>query len=289
MKGVQNGKSPRILGWGQAADRPETTSDPSAADSLQSSKIVIEEPSAVFAHLSFGIKRYRCGHGIFDASPPAYQNVRQGDLFNCPLPATLAAMAFTKKLTTTITIRELRRTAYSKQGDEEIKVDRYFEVTFPDKTTLRVTDYFWGSGSCQLAYAKSKPKKGTAKELWVALIEKAFVKHRASNSYNEVVDAEKGPDINTVYETLTGDVANVTIPAHTEDEQLKELIKKAKTTPMIARYPGEGDANTAHGYALLGMSEVVSDKVVMYNAMTGTTGPVSLNNFKKDCSHVFHD
>lgn len=281
-RGVVTGRSPGVFGATEDAAtlHPDTTVKPLGGPTPLGPQTVIHEPSPVRAHLSFGVELHRCSHPVFAKQGATRFEVRQGSVRNCPLPALLAAMAYTKQLGK-ITVTEKRTPAVSSYKGKSITVDRYFEVTFSGQAPIQVTDRFWGSGPCSMEYARS-----TEKALWVSLIEKAYVKLRVGNTYEKLSDVNASPDANTVVEDLTGaPVANVVVVASQSDDQLRQQLQKARTTPMIARLDNP-QSNNAHAYTVEGMDPAVADEVLLFDALKQVSLSLSLKSFKSQYSHL---
>ncbi|MEO0974435.1 MAG: C2 family cysteine protease [Pseudomonadota bacterium] len=238
----------------------------------------ITEPAPVRAHLSFGVTLNRCANPAF-AKNTTHFEVRQGSVYNCPLPALLAAMVYTKQLGK-ITITEKSQPAISKFKGKSSKVDRYFTVKFPGHDAIKVTDRFWGSGACKMEYARS-----TEKALWVSLIEKAYVKLRAGNTYEKLSSADKSPDANTVVEDLTGSEAQVVVVSGETKASLRKHLQTATKTPMIARLH-KPNSNNAHAYTVEGLDPHVPDEVLLFDALKGVSLSLGLDSFKEQYSHL---
>ena len=287
-QGAAYGRVPGALGYSDTSGLNSVggAPGPSGLTPLQTAMApTINEPNPVVQHESFGIKLHRCSHPIADAGGMTVDEVRQGGIENCPLPALLAALVHTKKFETKIAIAEKKQEAIShssKRGTEkseiDLKVDRYFEVKFPGGELIQITDYFWGSSPCAKEYGHSKGKEA----LWVSLVEKAFVAQWASNSYNSLESADTAPDANTVVTALTGSVTVIEVGTQS-NAQLEALAAAAETVPTIGRRTAGG---VAHAWAILGFDK--AKKIVkLYNALSGLRQERTTSNFKAEFDYLF--
>jgi hypothetical protein len=296
QRGVVDGRVPGPADLTRATGQKVPTKNASAplgSTPLGQSEPEIIEPNAVYAHLSYGVSLHRCKRPIFDkgaGSPSAY-DIRQGAVFNCPLPAFLAAMVYTQTFASKIKIKQINDPAVSVQGDDKKKVDRYFEVKFPNNPSkersnttqpVKATDFFWGSGSCKMQYARS-----FRKDIWVSLIEKAFTKIAASNSYNRLSDATRGPHANTVIEFMYGvEFAHAVKIQGKSDNDLKALIKNATKVPTIMRWAAPG-ANQAHAVTVEGL-DPVDDHVNWIDSLSGVTSSNTLKEVKEQFDYILY-
>lgn len=288
------GRVPGSTGLGGGAGLNVPGKNPGGVTPLKSSGPEIIEPDAVYEHLISGVLLHRCGKMIFDKSKgsPSEYDVRQGAVLNCPLPAFLAAMVHTKTFNSKIKIAEIKKPAISVHGSTRTDVTRYFEIKFPDnpdeekysatKVALKLTDRFWGSGACEMTYARCSKK-----DLWVSLVEKAFVKIAAGNTYERLNDANKGPDANEVIEIMFGvDVSQVVSVKGKSDKELEALFKKAETVPMIIRWANPNN-NQAHAVTVEGLDPV--DNVVNWiDSLSGTSSGSTLKQIRDQFDYVLH-
>ncbi len=95
--------------------------------------------------------------------------------------------------------------------------------------------------------------RSSQRDIWVSLVEKEFTKIAASNYYQRLSDATKGPDANTVIEIMYGvKLAQAVEIQGKEDNELKALIEQAAEIPTIMRWAAPG-ANQAHAVTVEGL------------------------------------
>lgn len=258
-------------------------------EALQSATLrEVNEPSPRNDDLSWGILLVRHDKPVFGRDKKV-DEVKQGAIFNCPLPALLAAMLHTNTLSHYVSITEKSQKVKSKYRDRSVypssnktaslekdETQTLFEVQFPGNKKTEVTNFFWSNAASEIEYGRS-----SAGALWVSIIEKAFVVLKAGASYETLSDANKGPSANDTVEFVTGSV-HVDEPGKLSDPVLTTLLSNARTIPMIARRANP--VNTfAHSYAVLGISQ---GKVQLYDALQQKTTQPTLAKFKQDYDFV---
>jgi hypothetical protein len=278
-------------GWPFGHERPLGSNGGDVIPLDQAPARTIDEPAPVKADRSWGILLKRVEKPLFDQQTKV-DEVKQGSIYNCALPAVLAAMVHTGTLNSKIKITPKTDKAKSKFSDPSVYPDSNktaelakdetkttFEVEFPGKEKTEVTNFFWSSTS-NIEYGRS-----TANAIWVSVIEKAFVVLKASASYETLADANKGPDGTATVAFLTGSVT-VHEVAKLKDPELIKVLQAAAKTPTYARF-GAPDANMAHAYAVLGMKGTPA-KVELYDALGQRRVERTLADFRKAYDFIVH-
>jgi hypothetical protein len=234
---------------------------------------------------------------------PLPQEMIQGRLHNCPLGATLMAMAQATPDAITSMISLVPgtvqyRVATDPPGTYPHQTDRSFTVRFRGGSPQRVTNmlYFWNE---RPAYAHSFSNIG-----WMCFIEKAYAVLRGNNSY-QVLNEGAGttmpaPSTNDVFEDLAGPF----ILAHMEsnqlfqggtaleltDQLLRQTLQRADDRPTVAASRGdlpEGrPVERSHSYAVL---DFRAGRVQLRNPRggQGASFSQSLSEFRQSFAAAF--
>jgi hypothetical protein len=252
----------------------------------------ITEPSPRRDDESWGIQLARHDKELW-GQEKKHDEVKQGAILNCPLPALLAALIHTRKLDTYIKItaraakvksRYKDLSAYPESNKKENpplaknETQTTFEIAFPGDAKTEVTNFLWSNSGGAAEYGRS-----SSDVLWVSVIEKAFVVLKCGASFETLASADKGPSANDVVEFVTGSV-QVKETAKLGASELTATLTAATTVPTIARR-GNIDNNLAHAYAVLGLS---AGKVKLYDALGQRDREITLDAFKKDYDYIFH-
>ncbi len=125
------------------------------------------------------------------------------------------------------------------------------------------------------------------KDLWVSLVEKAFTKVAASNSYNRLSDANKGPDANKVIEIMYGvKYAQAVAIQGMKDDELKTLIEQATKIPTIMRWAATS-ANQAHAVTVEGIDSL-DGQVNWIDSLSGVSSSNTLKEVKEQFDYILH-
>lgn len=264
---------------------------------------VISEPSPTEGGREQNIVRVEWS--VYGQGDLEIDEVSQGQLLNCPLPATIAAMVNTNRIRRDMT-SEMNRCALSidkTAGSEPINwtwrmTDRYFNVSFRDGRSENVTDLFYVH-KCRVArctppidlfYAKS-----TRDRLWISIIEKAYAKHigGTSEGYRSLEHLNLGDvmkdfcGIEYAIDIQKRIVLKNNLQANASfDDTLKQVLRNASKNPTTAATPDHLQENLInelkllqdHAYAVLGFN---SSNVLLYDAYRGDRLSISYNRFKE--------
>jgi hypothetical protein len=144
---------------------------------------------------------------------PLPEEVVQGGLDNCPVAATLIAMAGTavSAITSMISERPARirsRTRGDTPDEYPRESNRLITVVFPGQRPVEVSSLLWRTGG-HVAYCHSSRATG-----WMAYIEKAYAAWKGRNSYEllaqigaqqrDRLSPSRAPDTREVFADLAG-------------------------------------------------------------------------------------
>jgi hypothetical protein len=152
---------------------------------------------------------------LFDSTTtqPSPDDVRQGFVGDCPVPATLIAMAGTPtgrtKITAMIQSLTVKALASKESNGTMHTTDRKLQVTFASGTSVDITDYVYlngyvtspgvkSTGNLEMVFTRSdgNPTSGV---MWPSFIEKAYVVLKGSD-----YDVLDGRDVKEVMNDLWG-------------------------------------------------------------------------------------
>jgi len=299
-RGLVAGTIPGVAGMGAAPeDRRLFAGDhhplgiEGGPDEMQAGALKeIAEPAPRKDDQSWGIQLARHDKALAGTDKKV-QEIKQGAILNCPLPALLAAMVHTKTLASKVTITERSQKVKSTYPDKTVypesnkktdpplakdETQTTFEVTFPGNAKTEVTNFLWSNSAGAAEYGRSSENV-----LWVSVIEKAFVVLKANASYETLASADTGPAANEVVEFVTGSV-QVKEVAKLSAADLNATLANATKVPTIARRSNI-DNNYAHAYAVLGLN---AGKVKLYDALGQREREISLDDFKKGYDYILH-
>ncbi len=236
----------------------------------------------------------------WDLHPPDPEDVKQGELANCPVAAILAALAHTangrnrinKMITevsnasvkTTFT-KEILKTLSSRLDDpdyrppeKEILSKRYFRVILGPE--VEVSDVFYTKYSdgtdVEMVYMGS-PNQA----LWPCVIEKAYANR--IGSYEELDDDQKHK-VKEFWEVLVGKPQGFTIDEKTDLRTISDAAKAATTIPTIGASRDDATrVESHHGFAILGIQD---STIELYNPH-GKKERISLTDFRKSFQAIF--
>ena len=223
---------------------------------------------------------------ILSGNAPDFKNVRQGFVANCPLPAILVAMVHTKLFDKKIKITEHASKVRSKQyNGTTANGNRYFSVQFPNQTQ-EVSDFLFVDAG--------KPNYGRSKEdeLWVSLVEKAYVAWKAPSTGYQALNAQqgssfhKGVDVVQAMNDLLG-TSSATIIAM-NDASLTTVLGKAGQQPVLAAAKENADSNVViawHAYTILKFT-TATKQVDVFDALTGTQKTITLKQLQDNFQGV---
>jgi hypothetical protein len=207
---------------------------------------------------------------------PAFEDIVQApNLANCPVPAILAALAFTQvgrdhikdmlseKPTTAPVVTDISNvgTLANPPGATTINSSRYFTVKLRSGT-VEVSDVLYTNDSAR-AWSIFYLRDPTKKSIWASIIEKAIAAEVGSY---ENIDA-LNITANDFWEKIMRRAPNgFSVDANTP---LNDIIKAAKASPRVptigASKTEEKDVKHVaafHGYAFLGMQ---GSKIVLFD------------------------
>ncbi len=245
-------------------EEPETATDATAAGG----EVRLVEPSAVSgqptALVDYDIPLFS-GQGT-----PLATEVVQGNLDNCPVAATLAALAHARPevIQNMLSERYARvrsRVAGDPQGRYPHESDRLVTVRLPGAQPVQVSGLLWRMWGA-IAYAHSP--EGTVS--WMSYIEKAYAS-QFSGGYQTLsqvgAEAPGVPDTREIFAALTGSWLLVHLVENTlyradgsadslDPRGLARLLGAAQAHPTIAAsrsgLPPGGLIEANHSYAVLG-------------------------------------
>jgi Calpain family cysteine protease len=164
--------------------------------------------------------------------PPKYSEVRQGRTGNCPVVATLAALAHAAPeriipmLTTTSASVRARviDTGQTTPTVRPVLIETVlYHVRFAKGDPVEVSGLLWTRGG-ELEYASS-----TRGALWPGIFEKAFVVAHGGNSY-QTISASLTP--HEAMTNMLGEVDELFLAE--KPGKLTDLLKRAPSRPTIA-------------------------------------------------------
>jgi hypothetical protein len=216
--------------------------------------------------------------------PPKYSEVRQGRTGNCPVVATLAALAHAAPdriipmISTTSAIVRAQVIDTGKTNPTHrlvVKESVLYKVRFAKGDPAEVSGLLWSRGG-ELEYASS-----TRDALWPGIFEKAYVVAHGGNSY-QTISASLTP-----HEAMTNMLGPVDELLLAEKPgNLTDLLKRARSRPTIADTWTDlpRDLNVPagiigfHTYAVL---DFRGSNVSVFDPRDGAVISVALANFKR--------
>ncbi len=245
-------------------ESPETATDATAPES----EIRLVEPSAVPGQPT-ALEDY--DFPLFGSQgTPTAEDVVQGNLDNCPVAATLAALAHARPEVIQNMLSEQHARVRSRvhgdpQGRYPHESRRLITVRLPGGQPVRVSGLLWRMWG-NVAYARS----ASGSISWMSYIEKAYAS-QFSGGYQTLArvgeEAPGIPDTREVFAALTGSwmmaylVEDTLFHADGAADALRagtleELLARARARPTIAasrnELPPEGRIEANHSYAVLG-------------------------------------
>lgn len=229
-------------------------------------------------------------------------DVKQGELANCPIAAILAALAHTasgtRRIDNLITefagdsvkttfSNDVVKTLSSKTAgdsdyrapDKEIMAKRYFSVNLG--AAIEVSDVFYikytDGTDVDMVYMDS-PRKA----LWPCVIEKAYASK--IGSYQELDDDVKHT-VNEFWAVLVGSKpGGFAIDEKTNLAKISDVAKAASRVPTIgASRVGATKVVDHHGFAILG----IQDSTIELHNPHGTKVTLSVADFRSNFDAVF--
>ncbi len=245
-------------------EEPETATDATGAGP----EVRLVEPSPVFGQPT-ALADYDIP--LFGAQgTPLATEVVQGNLDNCPVAATLAALAHAspevvQNMISDEQARVRSRVAGDPHGRYPHESDRLVTVRLPGGQPVQVSGLLWRMWG-DVAYARSPD--GTVS--WMSYIEKAYAS-QFSGGYQTLARVGVGgpgvPDTREVFAALTGswilfDLVEATVfradgsTGPLTARSLQDILTGARTRPTIAAsrgdLPPQGFIEGSHSYAVLG-------------------------------------
>jgi hypothetical protein len=217
---------------------------------------------------------------------PLVTDVRQGETGNCPLIATLAALAYADPGRISRMVRrsdadvrsnviDTSQTLPSVYLKPPPKSKHLYEVVFADGEPIQVSGLLW--------HRNDAIKFGTSArgDLWPSILEKAFVFGHGANSYGAIFGSLIPFDVMT---TVLGPTSDIVLA---KPQGLEKMLKRAKQKPTIADTLTVLPAEVAvppgiigfHTYAVLGIDK--SGRVKVYNPLDGATIEVPIKTFRR--------
>jgi Calpain family cysteine protease len=216
--------------------------------------------------------------------PPKYSEVRQGRTGNCPVVATLAALAHAAPdriipmlTTTSASVRaQVIDTGHTTPTRRPVVIETVlYKVRFAKGDPVEVSGLLWTRGG-ELEYASS-----TRGALWPGLFEKAFVVAHGGNSY-QTISASVTP--HEAMTNMLGEVNELFLAE--KPRNLTGLLKRAPSRPTIAdtltNLPLDLKVPAGiigfHTYAVLNFD---GSNVRVFDPLDGAVISVPLDTFKR--------
>ena len=216
--------------------------------------------------------------------PPKYSEVRQGRTGNCPVVATLAALAHAAPdriipmlTTSSATVRaQVIDTGQTTATARPVLIETVlYKVRFAKGAPVEVSGLLWTRDS-ELEYASS-----TRGALWPGIFEKAFVVAHGGNSY-QTISASVTP--HEAMTNMLGAVDEVFLAER--PGSVTGLLKRAPSRPTIADTWTNLPLNLKvpagiigfHTYAVLNFD---GSNVSVFDPLDGEVIPVPLATFKR--------
>jgi hypothetical protein len=164
--------------------------------------------------------------------PPQYSEVRQGRTGNCPVVATLAALAHAAPdriipmlTTSSATVRaQVIDTGQTSPMTQPVVIETvFYKLRFAKGDPVEVSGLLWTRDG-ELEYASS-----TRGALWPAIFEKAYAVAHGGNSY-QTISASVTP--HEAMTNMLGDVNELVLAE--KPSNLTDLLKRAPSRPTIA-------------------------------------------------------
>lgn len=206
--------------------------------------------------------------GKDDVAPISYNDVRQGQIGDCYLMASIAAIARQNPKAIANLIKDNGNGTYTMNFHARNTGIRSW---FDDFSEAKVTV----SGKLpvdnkQLIYARAGDTEGSKQELWVALVEKGFA--QLHSSYAAI---GKGGDPAAALEALTGNLATTRNAKNVTIEQLDASFKAGKA--IVIATPGDGKGGGGKG-PLFDNKTLVSSHAYWVKSVDAKQGTVTLEN-----------
>ena len=236
----------------------------------------------------------------WDLHPPDTEDVKQGELANCPVAAILSALAhtangrnrinkmiteFTNASVKTTFSKDILKTLSARMDDpdyrppeKEFTSKRYFGVKLGSE--VEVSDVFYTKYSdgtdVEMVYMGS-PNQA----LWPCVIEKAYA--NKIGSYEELDDDQKHT-VNEFWGVLVGKPQGFAIDDKTDLRKISDAAKAATTIPTIGASREDATrVESHHGFAILGIQD---STIELYNPH-GKKERISLTDFRKNFQAIF--
>ncbi|GIK43714.1 MAG: hypothetical protein BroJett011_75470 [Chloroflexota bacterium] len=260
---------------------------------------------------------------VYGKESLAVNEVLQGEIRDCPLPAILAAMVHTRRFNRKMIVEKIpacvlslrwrrNRNPHKQEQFDEHRTNRYFSVSFRTRPELPVdiSDLFYrrDQGTTPI-YARSRRNR-----LWISIIEKAYAVFRGGeNGYggnytgierviSSLTKKVSGPTVNQFMEDICGlgyiiDIEKRQVLKRDKkgefdelkvnfDTALIQVLSNARATPTIA-------CTENHSQAVLGLR--ANRNVWLYDAAHdpnnhdrhGFELSKSYDNFKREYKYVF--
>lgn len=288
-----NGPAGRI-GGGRAlfAQAGQLAPDDTATDATMVPAHVLPEepPPALFDTVRLGV----CELPLFARGGPQPEDVIQGRLNNCPVGATLMALAHTTPVTITGMITPLEDSAGESESEEEgasaAAAIRRYRVSLPAHAPVEITNrlYFTGESLTARNIAYTRSSNNTT---WMSFIEKAYAVtlRRGYVTLSLVGAGDPGiPDTRDVFTAIAGSCetgvfggdGNQFYSSSGEltplsSRQLRIMFRQARHRATIAatRSDTRGPVEASHSYTMLGFA---GGQVHLRNPRGGPQAVVSL-------------
>lgn len=231
---------------------------------------------------------------------PQPDEVEQGAIANCALPAVLVALAHSNRPAIKRMIKERPAAVFSRRKSDEIYrywTDLLYEVQFRSGPPIKISTMFYVDDAKRLVYARS-----TRDLAWVSCIEKAYAVFRGQNSYGglngavpagRVMEDLAGPhdvsDLNTnQYFYPPEEGRDDSKLADLKDDRLTRTLVHAESFPTIStskKVKSHQEITEDHAYAVLRFAH---GKVKLRDPWGGPGANVALllGDFKRSFSFV---
>ena len=286
-----NGPAGRI-GGGRAlfAQAGQLTPDDTASDATMAPvrTLPAEPPPALFDTVRLGV----CELPLFARGGPQPEDVIQGRLNNCPVGATLMALAHTTPaiIPGMVTSLEDSASESEEEGESAAAAIRLYRVSLPMHAPVEITNrlYFTGESLTATNISYTRSSNNTA---WMSFIEKAYAAtlRRGYVTLSRVGAGGPGiPDTRDVFTAIAGSCetgvfggdGNQFYSSSGEltplrSGQLRTMFRQARHRATIAatRSDTRGPVEASHSYTVLGFA---GGQVHLRNPRGGPRAVVSL-------------